>query len=154
MLKTRRKTIRTRGVTNLGQTIRCTKVDTKVARKRKSKRKYLRKSFVSWFLPIRCFGGFGYESRYESRNFCRAERCVCRAKRCDDVSKPSKPSDNALFDLVLPPFGVKLSGYERCVERSARCETRCERERDGPVRFCADLVESLGRSVALFRQAV
>ena len=99
-------------------------------------------------------GGFGYESRYESRNFCRAERCVCRAKRCDDVSKPSKPSDNAWFDLVLPPFGVKLSGYERCVERSARCETRCERERDGPVRFCADLVESLGRSVAVFRQAV
>jgi hypothetical protein len=24
-----------------------------------------------------------------------------------------------LHDLVLPPFAVKLSGYERCVERSA-----------------------------------
>ena len=48
-------------------------------RVRKSIRKYVRKSFVSWFLPVRCFGGFGYESRYESRNFCRAERCVCRA---------------------------------------------------------------------------
>ncbi len=69
--------------------------------------------------PIRCFGGFGYETQIRNWKLCRAERCVCRAKRCDDVKKPSKPSDNALHDLILPPFAVKLSGYERCVERSA-----------------------------------
>ena len=69
--------------------------------------------------PIHLFGGFGYETRIRNWKLCRAERCVCRAKRCDDVRKPSKPSDNALHDLILPSFAVKLSGYERCVERSA-----------------------------------
>ena len=81
--------------------------------------KVFTKLFRFCFLPNSLFWGFGYETRIRNWKLCRAERCVCRAKRCDDVRKPSKPSDNALHDLILPPFAVKLSGYERCVERSA-----------------------------------